>query len=252
MGDCNVDNVEGIDDDMADNSHSLDSSQDAGDQPSGRRRRPSKKQKRKRNREFKVTFVNEIMSLGNIFDVSEDIDIAVAETTESESLSSVNRQVPTLVQLCMAVTSRKAQTKQKARLPVGMRRLVSGWNRKQSLLQKQLSWLQNHLLPICDNEDKFKTLCYFNKNKENGYEPVFLYPTRSVWNALPFPIYRHWNEDQIYTSGKASSFLLDACLNHVKQTESARWEYNNYCTYESIRCLCLLSGKHVFLAESNT
>ena len=241
LGDSIPDTVEGIDDGAAAEGHGC--SQDTADQQSGRRRRPSKKQKRKRKREFRVTFINELMSLGNLFDVSDDIDIAVTETTEDDSLC-VNRQVPTLVQLCMSVTSRKTKSSEKVRLPVGMRTLVSGWNRKQSMLHKQLSWLQNQLLPICENDTNFKNLCYYYKKKgDSGYDHVFLYPTRSVWSAAPFPVYSSWNEDGSYSSGKAASFLLDVSLNGVKTVENVNWAYINYFTYECTRPLCIISGK---------
>ena len=208
-----------------------------------RRRRPSKKQKKKKNREFRVTFANEIMSLGNIFDVTEDIDIAVTEMTAEDSDVCINRQVPSLVQLCMAVMSRKVESKEKTQLPVGMRGLVSEWNKKQGLLRKQLSWLQNRLLPLVDNETNFPSTCLQCKNKTDGNKNLFIYPTRSVWNAIPFPLHQYWNEDRIYTSGKAASFLVAFSLNHHKQQENVRWEYNNYCCYQALEPMCNLSGR---------
>lgn len=212
----------------------------------GRRRRPSKKQRKKRNREFRVTFVNEIMSLANVFDVTEDIDIAVSELTEGDSSVCINREVPSLVQLCMAVTSRKVESKDKAVLPVGMRKLVSGWNQKQGLLRKQLSWLQNRLLSISENETNFSSVWKIFVDKSSSTQWLFLYPTKSVWNAIPFPIRQHWNQDQQYTSGKAASFLPAFSLNSKKQNENIHWEYNNFCTYDCLQPLCNLSGMWIF------
>ena len=247
LGDSRVDSADRLDDESAGENESLDSfivqevsEADAGS--TGRRRRPSKKQ-RKRRKESRVTFANEIMSIADIFDVSEDIDIAIAETTEGDSVSSVSRQIPTLVQLCMSVTARKVESKEKATLPFGMRKLVSDWNKKQGLQQKQLSWLQNHLLPVSDNSSNFSYLCLYSKRRDDVNINIFLYPTRSVWNGFPKPVKQHWNEDGSYNSGRAASFLLALSLNHKDKTENLNWEYQNYCIYESLRTMCNLSGK---------
>ena len=213
-----------------------------------RRRRPSKKQKRKKNREFRVTFANEIMCLGNMFDVTEDIDMAVTEVTAEDSDVCINRHVPSLVQLCMAVTSRKVESKEKTQLPVGMRGLVSGWNKKQGLLRKQLSWLQNRLLPFVDNETNYPAVCCQSKTKTDGINKfLFIYPTRSIWNAIPFPLKPNWNDDRIYTSGKAASFLVAFSLSYHKQQEDVQWEYSNYCSYQALEPMCNLSGRFTAL-----
>lgn len=244
LGDSIVDSADRLDDESAGEAESLDSFKtqavsDVGN--TGRRRRPSKKQ-RKRRKESRVTFANEIMSMADIFDVSEDIDLAITETTEGDAVSSINRQIPSLVQLCMSVTARKVESKEKATLPFGMRKLVSGWNKKQGLLQKQLSWLQNHLLPVTDNADNLTFLCLFNKRKEGVNNYLFLYPTRSVWNGFPKPVHQHWNEDGSYNSGQAVSFLLALSLNHKDKTENLNWEYQNYCSYQALRSMCNLSA----------
>ena len=218
--------------------HNRDHSKACASDTGVRRRRPSKKQKKKKNREFRVTFANEIMCLGNIFDVTEDIDMAVTELTAEDSDICINRQVPSLVQLCLAVTSRKVESKEKAQLPIGMRGLVSGWNKKQGLLRKQLSWLQNRLLPFVDNEK----LCFEIKRKDDKEINIFIYPTRSVFNAVPSPLKPQWNEDGVYTSGKAASFLVAFSLIHHKQQESLQWDYNKYCEYQALQPLCIMAG----------
>lgn len=161
-------------------------------QTGSRQRRLSKKQKRKRKAHMKTCYLEDFYNLGNLYDVSDDIENVFSEVAEMGACANVQRRMPSLVELCLIATRKRQRIGSDSRktralscsirkLPRSMRRQIRSWESTQQELQRQLSYLQNHVLPMAVNKDN--KLVPFDTDSTAWSDYVRLI-RRSVFSAI--------------------------------------------------------------------
>ncbi|KAH3746582.1 uncharacterized protein LOC127848185 [Dreissena polymorpha] len=131
--------------------------------PSGRRRRLSKKQKRKRKSHFRTTYLEELYNLGNLFDPSDEIDSVFNTASEIGGETDVVRVVPSLVELCLVASTKKTRSGSEkeqpciGQLPRQLKKQVISRAVERKEQRQLLSYIQNYILPNTmrpNNENK--------------------------------------------------------------------------------------------------
>ncbi|XP_060575193.1 uncharacterized protein LOC132732729 [Ruditapes philippinarum] len=154
-----------------------------GEPDQGRRRRPSKKQKRKRRDQAKVIYLDDLFNLGNLFDATDEISDVFTEVLAAGPDVEIQHRVPTLVELCLKTNRRKHRynsekgkkrtntlEKEATILPYGMKKLISQWGWSQKQLENQLSFFLNKVLPLVENQMKAKAYVENSKSETDSSE----------------------------------------------------------------------------------
>lgn len=213
---------------------------------SGRQRRRSKKQKRKRKTHFRTTYLEEFYNLGNLVDVTDDIENVFSDIAETGTSVNVQRRVPSLVELCLVATRRKrlnSVPNQKkplkfniSLLPSRIRGQLRSWGQTQKELQGLLSYLQNQILPIFIYEDNKVIM------DDKFYQP-FVYENllkRSVFSEIANP---SWTDNTQFCE-KYSGFLMSGTT-HRPQDELSALSFTVQSDF--VNCMAVLvsaiSGK---------
>ncbi|WAR08211.1 hypothetical protein MAR_018169 [Mya arenaria] len=163
----------------------------------GRKRRLSKKQKRKRKTHFKTMYLDELYNLGNLCDPSEDIENVFTSLPDEGIMGSeIERNVPSLVELCLAASTRKLRTnsekgkssvvqQNRGDIPYLIKYQLSSYGKGMKEQQKLLSYILNRIIPLGlqpNCEQKLNNMFYFEDSEKNE----FCILKRAVWKALPY------------------------------------------------------------------
>ena len=218
-----------------------------------RRRRRSKRQKRKRAKTTRLLFANEFLNFMNVFDAEDELESVFEETKENPGPIAVNRRVPSLVELCMKATRQKKRHSSRGststvpqQLPYGIKRLLTVLRHDQRILAKQLSYLQNHILPRISSQSDIDTcINWTDYNKD----PILEFPSRSIWTCLAYPVSQgdldSCPESMIQTT-KTPTFLYTPTMHRIAELVDNR--YSNYYRDYIAKSPCALMGKyHVIL-----
>lgn len=228
---------------------------------SGRRRRLSKKQKRKKREYFKITYVDDLYNLGNLFDVTDEINDVFTEVLGSESNVEVKRRVPTLVELCMQVNRRKQRSNSERHrnvsgtgrdrssvtqviLPYGMKKLLSSWGRTQKQLENQLSFFLNKVLPLVE-EKVSKSYHLLEGYRTESKNNKFIFQKRSVWSVLPFPPTKDMTSTVQYASEKSPAFLFTPSIHWHTEAESFHYTYTDHYNQDNLTLTTAMWGEFI-------
>ena len=214
----------------------------AGEPEQGRKRRPSKKQRRKRRNQYKEMYLDDLYNLGNLFDATDDISEVFGDVLATGPDVRIQNRVPTLVELCLKVNRRKQRQdsekgknsstntpiKQRTELPYGMKKLISHWSWSQKHLENQLSFFLNKVLPLVEGKIEHNEHIYHHKTDRK----CTVFPKRSVWVNLPYAPLKSMFENADYGSEKTPSFLFAISAHFHGELDN--FDYSNYYHYDNV------------------
>lgn len=233
----------------------------SGEPQSGRRRRLSKKQKRKRKKYFRMMYVDDLYNLGNLFDVTDEINDVFSEVLASDPNVEVKHRVPTLVELCMRANRKKPRTNSERQrnvsgadkdrhrnvsgtdrntatavdLPYRMKKLISSWGRDQKQIENQLSFFLNKVLPIVEEKVlKKHYMCADHMVYYSGKIHKVTFQKRSVWSVLPFPPSKNILSQVSYASEKSPAFLFTPSMHSHEEVDNLYYSYNEHFKYDNV------------------
>lgn len=214
------------------------------------RRRLSKKQKRKRKKYFRMTYVDELYNLANLFDPTDAINDVFTEMAEGAG-PDIKHRVPSLVELCMKANRKKTKTypvtakssepeKTPSVLPYGIKRLLANWGRGQKQLENQLSFFLNTFLPIVE-ENVSKKLHILEEFRNENVKLSF--PKRSVWATTHHPPSKTCALNTTYPSLKCPAFLFTPSIHYHQEAELYYYIYIQHYLTDYLALTCAMSGK---------
>ncbi|KAJ8297743.1 hypothetical protein KUTeg_024274 [Tegillarca granosa] len=213
---------------------STNNQEDSAPRTSDHQKAPSKKQKRKARRSFRVLYGDRFLPL-------KDIDLAL-DVTEIQSQSqdlavTVIKQVPTLLELCLRASNKKIV---QGSVPCSIRNILKESQLDKATRNHQITWFQG-ILAYCEAHFEHQ---FVHKKPVDIWK--ILLPLRNIWNTENY--FKHmpnpYMSQPAYIGSKQSSYLL---CTHIIEKEWIKIPFNynekenlyliTYCLFGVLACL---------------